>query len=406
MKRLLKLITIIIIIVILFVTFSGIYGIQSVDDLAYAVALGIDVGDQNNLKVTFQFTRPNSSGENASGELAPTTTISVESSSIDAAIHLMNTYISKKINLAHCKAIIFSEEFAQKGIKRELNALMNKVEVRPDASLIISKCTAKEYISSVKPDLENLVAKYYEISPNSSDYTAYTSNIMIGKFYNKLNCTTCHPIAILGGISSTLSHSTSSNSQKDEQAKAGESPLEVNNKAENIGLAVFKEDKLVGELNGIQTLCYSIVTNTLNNATISFSINEDENNTIDLYLYKFKPNKIDVKIVNGSPYISISIGLKAKILSGDTYSSELTEEGLERVSTATNLYLKKQILAYLYKTTKDFKSDVSGFGKYATPLFLTMQEWEDYNWLENYVDSFFEVSVDTQIDSSFLLNNL
>lgn len=406
MNRLFKFITIVTITIILFISLSGIYGIQSIDDLAYTVALGIDVGDQNTLKVTFQFTMPTSSGESSSGETAPTRTVSVEASSIDSAIHLMNTYISKKINLAHCKVIVFSEELAQKGIKRELNALMNKVEVRPDANLIISKCTAKEYIGSIKPLLENLVAKYYEISPHSSDYTAYTSNIMIGKFYNQLDCRTCQPIAILGGISNTLTSITSPSSQKDEKSKSGESPLEVDNKAENIGLAVFKEDKLVGELNGIQTLCYSIVTGTLNNSTISFSINEDENNTIDLYLYKSMANDIKVKIINGSPHISISVNLKAKILSGDSYSSDLTQEELEHVATATNLYLKRQILDYLYITTKDFKSDVSGFGKYATPLFLTMQEWEDYNWLENYVDSFFEVSVNTQIDSSFLLNNL
>lgn len=154
-------------------------------------------GDTNELKVTFEFTKPNSSGENASSELAPTIINSVEASSLDSAINLMNTYVSKEINLSHCKAIIISESLAAEGISKLLYSLMNKVQIRPDANIIISKCMAKDFIQNTQPNLENLVAKYYEIAPVSSEYTGYTANTTIGDFFNGFSCPTCHPTATL-----------------------------------------------------------------------------------------------------------------------------------------------------------------------------------------------------------------
>ena len=145
---------------------------------------GFDVGDTERIKVTFQFTMPNSSGENNAGETAP-------------AVNLVNTFVSKEVNLSHCKVIVFSEEMAKQGISKEIYSLMNKVEVRPDSNIIISTTTAEEYIRSVKPSLENLVAKFYEILPRSSEYTGYTSDIHLIDFFNKLESSSEEPTAIL-----------------------------------------------------------------------------------------------------------------------------------------------------------------------------------------------------------------
>lgn len=154
-------------------------------------------GDTNELKVTFEFSTPSSSGEGASFEVAPTIINSVDATSLDSAINLMNTYVSKEISLSHCKAIVISESLASKGISKLLYSLMNKVQIRPDANIIISKCLAKDFIQSAQPKLENLVAKYYEIAPISSEYTGYTANTKIGDFFNQFTCTTCQPTAIL-----------------------------------------------------------------------------------------------------------------------------------------------------------------------------------------------------------------
>ena len=63
-----------------------------------------------------------------------------------------------------------------------------------------------------------------------------------------------------------------------------------------------------------------------------------------------------------------------------------------------------QILAYLYKTSKDLKSDIVGIGKKAVTNFLTLQEWNDYDWLSNYQNSFFDVDMKVHVKSGFLLS--
>ena len=179
---------------------SGCYTTQSLDDLAYAVAIGVDVGKDNRLNFTLQFTKPTSSTGEGSSQSSPSIVYSVECSSIDSGLNLMNSYISKQIYLSHCKVIVFSEEIAKQGISKEIYTLFNKVQVRPNANIIVTKCDAKDFIENSEPALENLVAKYYEIAPQSSEYTGYTANVTIGQFFNSLTDTFSEPFAILRWI--------------------------------------------------------------------------------------------------------------------------------------------------------------------------------------------------------------
>ncbi len=55
MKNAYKYILIILVAILFSFAFTSSHRIQSIDDLTYIVALGIDVGDTERLKVTFQF---------------------------------------------------------------------------------------------------------------------------------------------------------------------------------------------------------------------------------------------------------------------------------------------------------------------------------------------------------------
>ena len=111
----------IIISIILIIVFTiGFNQGQEIDDLAYAIAIGIDVSKSNNLKVSFQFAKPiNASEGGGTSDSQPSFIHTVEASSITSAINLLNSFMSKRLNLSHCKVIVFSEEFAKKGISQE-----------------------------------------------------------------------------------------------------------------------------------------------------------------------------------------------------------------------------------------------------------------------------------------------
>ena len=58
---------------------------------------------------------------------------------------------------------------------------------------------------------------------------------------------------------------------------------------------------------------------------------------------------------------------------------------------------------YLYRTAKEFKSDISGIGNHAVTNFKTCLEFENYNWLDMYENAFFDVDAKVKVMSSYLL---
>ena len=117
-----------------------------------------------------------------------------------------------------------------------------------------------------------------------------------------------------------------------------------------------------------------------------------------------KNTKVKVEFVNDSPYISIDIKLDAKILSLNKHTSNFSKNDLELIENYAINYVKENIEKYLYKSSKDFKSDIAMLGKYAVSNFFTLDKWTKYNWLDNYENSFFNVDVDIDVISSYLIS--
>lgn len=371
--------------------------------MAFVVALGIDTSDSKEIKVTFQFVNPPSTSEGSNQE-SKVFQDTVDCNSIPNAINIMNSYLARKIDLSHCRNIVFSEEIAKSGISNFIYTLMNDVQVRPTSNIIVTTCTANEYIKNSKPSLETSITRYYDIFPNSGHYTGYVSNASIGNFYNALVCNSCEPYTILGGVSSSAKIGSQSTVSSDSDIKSGSSPISGLRSTENIGMAAFKHDKLIGELDAIETVCFHILKNNINSFIISVPSPEDKTSKIDLLVTPKGDTKIKVDIVNGSPYIKIDGAFNAKIYSMDENASYLNPDVLASLSNTCNRYLEDVLLGYLYKTSVEFKSDINGIGKYALSDFFTNTEFKNYNWVDNYVNSTFKVTVNTTVDSGFLLN--
>ncbi len=115
-----KVIAILLILILCSTTLTGCYSAEGLETLAYAVALGIDKGENDKIRLSLQFAiLSNSSGGSSGGgssQSQESTVTTVDCSSIDSGIALINSYISKKVNLSHCKAIVISEELAYEGL--------------------------------------------------------------------------------------------------------------------------------------------------------------------------------------------------------------------------------------------------------------------------------------------------
>ena len=199
MKKALKWIVIAITVLIFLYAFSSSYNSQNVDHLDYVIALCVDtVPDSDDLKVSFEFANLSSFSESSSSSDNKPIINSIVAPSISSAINIMNGYVGKQINLSHCKVIVFSRDFSQKGVLNEVALLTHNIQIRPTTNIVISEGEAVEYIENSVSSLEQVLTKYYSLFPTSSEYTGYTSNIPLGKFYENLLNKDIGAVTILG----------------------------------------------------------------------------------------------------------------------------------------------------------------------------------------------------------------
>lgn len=165
-------------------------------------------------------------------------------------------------------------------------------------------------------------------------------------------------------------------------------------------------DKLVGELDNIETLSYLIVTNRLENATVTVPNPFNFDSNISIYISLNKNTKNNVTFENGYPFIECNASITGNVLSLDP-SIDLTKpENMDILNSYVNTYLEDVITAYLYKTSKELKADISGFGKYVLPKYTTWDDWIDSDWLSNYQNAFFKVDVNTNIQGGYLFTKI
>ena len=185
---------------ILLISLTGCYDTRALESLSYVVAIGLDKGNDNILRLSLQFASPSSGssgGNSGSSQFSGTTVSTVECNSFESGINLINSYISNQVNLSHAKVIVISESLAVEGIGEYLSAFINDVEIRDHCNIIISRCSAEDFLNNSAPTLEELSARYYEQVLSSSSYTGFTDNISIFNFYSAYKSNTYEPVAIL-----------------------------------------------------------------------------------------------------------------------------------------------------------------------------------------------------------------
>lgn len=394
---------------------------QNLDELSYVMAIGIDIGKTAKYKISLQLTTLESSATDAaikssdessgkeSNESSSFIIHTTETDSIDSAINITNAYVNKAINLSHCKILVVSEEIAKNDLANIVNSIINKVEIRPDCNIIISHIPDNEFSNDNKPELSSVLEKYYDIASNIDNGQGYSKAIKLSDFYFALNDSFTEPCATLGIISNTNSNTnistTNERSNIDIQSRSltshpNESTVEL------LGLAVFNKSNLVGTLSANQVLSHQLIKNDLKYCTLNIPSPFSNNETLDLYISPLRNSKINVNIANGSPFVEVNLYLTISILSFNSKNiATVTEDNINIIRNYASKYIQNMVYNFLNKTAKELNSDVAGIGKYAAKNFRTIQEFENYKWLNNYKNSTFKVNIEVSVKSSHLLSN-
>jgi len=380
--------------------------------MAYPIALGFDKGSTNELRMTMQIAVPTNiaggeSGGGGDGE-SSSTVIAVETPSIYSGLNMLNSFISKQINLSHIKVIVFSQEIAQEGISKYLHAMIRNKEFRPNVSIIVSRCSAEEFIDAVKPKLETNPAKYYELLLDAYRYTGFTTDTQLIDFYNKSERSSIQPVAVLADVSKYKSSDEFDLSSSTYKEKGRSFPLEGDFKAgdlpklgglniEIMGLAIFDGGKMVGELDGEETSYNLMVEGKFNSMYFTMPDPIKKDDLVVLQLRRSRLTEKKVEMIGDKPKLIVKVHLEGDILSVQSGINYESGENVKLLQSATEAYIKDGIIKYLDKSTKVFKTDTNGFGNKVKGKFLTWQEWQEFDWLSKYKEATYDVEVDVAI---------
>lgn len=440
---------IILILFVVFITFiagfSNSYVSHRIEHLAYVLVLGIDKGEKAKLKISTQFINVSSSSSGASSDSSQIVLTSCEANSMFSGLNLLNSYIGKEINLAHCSVIVFSEEIAKEGISSEIYSLINNEEIRSSANIVVTNCKAYDYINNSKPNLENLTSKYFDTFDITSKLTGYFSNITLGDFFNNLSESNSDPIAVLGGLNSTArseenksssnsseesssssnsgnsgningeaSNSNSSSQDVEEQEKqdietnqnnlvAGKSSIVGRRGTEDLGLAIFSGDKYIGELTVWESICHSLITNSIDTCIISVEDPLVENKQLEIQLSPNKKSKITSNIENGDININIELNLIANILSLNSNINYEDTDTINKISTATQNRLNDELNKYFDKIARKYNVDIDKYYLSILKYFPYQKNFDDFNYKEKLKNANFNCNTHVNIISSLLI---
>lgn len=426
---------------------SGCYDEMEPDNIAYVTAVGIDTADDDTYNFTIQFAKTAQISGGASEEGGKggdiVENIIVQAPSLYTAINWGNHIISKNLSMAHIKLFVFSEEVAKNGVRNITETIVRSQEIRPNIYFAVARDKASEYLINVKPVIEINPAKYYQLLFEQNNYGGIPRNasydfVLYQNIPEKQNVL---PLvgtvkdkseqkegsgengqagsgdeAQAGGMSEggekegegdgggesekNVKNANQPNAPinenkfeyKSKNYLAGEIGVEVKNKSEAIGMAIFKGDKLVGYMGSTESLIYNILTGDYNTGYLTFKIDGvDIPMTIKAELEEKPHTEYDID--NNSATIKLEIEGDFVSMASEGYTENIIEEFEKQASKEFNDAAEQ----FLQRTRDEFNSDIIGIGSKTKLLFLTEDEYKSLNWEEKYktikfkVDSKFKI---------------
>lgn len=289
-------------------------------------------------------------------------------------LNLENAY---ELNLSHCSAIVISEELAKDGIENFVGTVGNNTEIRPTCNVLICQESAKDFLEAASK-IEDVSAKFYNSFINSAKTTSYVTPCRLSEFYAATTNDVKQPVAVYSFI-------------KDDTL-------------ESLGLAAFKECKMVGRLSGLDTLCYNILTNNFDRATIEIYNSQNDGIPITVDISRSDNTKIQVKLEDGKPTATCQINIEAKLISAGKNFDLTSPQSQVEIESEINKFLEDNISNFLYRTSEEYKSDIIGFQGYFKRNFLTQDELDKYNWEKLYPETKFQIQTTTYLDLGSLFS--
>lgn len=377
--------------------FAGCWDKIELEEQGYVAVIGMDKGKGNNVRITFQITNPQTiaPGNQGSNAANKSIIIAIDAPGILSARELVTTSFTRRITLAHAKAIIVGEDFAQTDrFFQSLEGSLRDKELRRAMTLIVSRESAEDFIRKNEPVLEDRMHKYYEFMGRRWKDTALVPPMSnINRFIQRTESK--------GSLFLSIYATAKEMAHKEGADEGGYIPGQIEreggNPAEMIGAAVFRNGKMVGRLSGNDMRLVSFLREEIETKSmlVTFEDPLDPNYRIGARIEREKKTRVKVDVSNSRPEIDVMVPLSMEILAIPSfipYVEDLSKQAyLEKYLED---YLEKISMQLIEKTQQEFKGDPFRWNLAVRREFLDLEEYQKYDWIKRYPEAVVNLSYD------------
>ncbi|MDU2266083.1 Ger(x)C family spore germination protein [Clostridium celatum] len=257
-KRIVKVITSTIIIMLIPLIFSGCFNYNDINKVTFSTSIIFDVDDLNQCVIYLDCVKPYRSANDSSDKGRRIIYKGTGKTALEA-LNSINSVSSYKLNYSQTRAYIFTEKAARNGIKKFLDLINNNSEFQMKPSAFVYYGDIDDLLETVSTDeeylglfLNDLVGKdKYNEKAVKSNINYYLSNILMGS-----------NTALLTSI--------------DLKEDALDKKVEIS------GASIFKDNKLVEQIDNKDSLMYNLLMGTTKAGTLDIANPQSKENFVTL----------------------------------------------------------------------------------------------------------------------------
>lgn len=330
---------------------TGCWSKRELNELAIVIAAGIDKTDEG-YEVSVQIINPSEiATKNTSGQ-SPVTTYHATGDSVFEAIRKMSTLTPRKAYFAHLNILVIGDNLAKDGINQTIDLFARDPETRNDFSVIVSSYSPAKEILNVLTPLEKIPGNKILNSLRASEKAwGTTLSVDIDQILQNIG----------SEGSSFILPTIELIGEKDVGAEIENlEKIATPTILKYSGLAVFKQDKLIGILTEIESKSFNYINNNIKSTLEIISCpNDDGTLTTEITSSKAK---ITGDFKNNIPKINVRLDISQNV--GEIQCNiDVTDiKMIEYINFNTEESVKKQIEETLETIQQYYHTDIFGFG--------------------------------------------